>query len=1553
MEPKDSHQRNTVDPQGIQHEALVQGFTTVASPEGAPAEPKPARLPAEFAGYEIGPELGRGGMGVVFSAVETKLGRQVAIKVLLDSNFPNELQLRRFTNEANAAARLAHENIVPIYSVGEENGVRFFAMKLIRGIDLRELLASTRKSLGTQELLSKDSGSALDSTVAPRVDANTTSEHTNRQIDLSAEHYSASMQKKGHRSANVLARSVATIGLQVAEALEHAHEQGIIHRDIKPANLMLDEGSKVWVTDFGLARLRNSPSLTKTGDVIGTLRYMSPEQASGRRAFVDSRTDIYSLGVTLYELVTLCQACQGSSVAEILREVTFERPIPIRKHNRRLPRDLETIICRATERNPTDRYQTAAGLAADLRKFLNCESLKIRRISRWKYARDWLYARPKVMGAIAAAICIVFVALSGAVWAAVENAKFIQQQIEANAERTNEIDAQRYLYLSQRELPTNPGRAIILAQRSAEIKPSHEANQAILSALNELREQKTMYIGDGRPLNLQFVQRGARVDLFASTKESIRFIEYSVPNGRLDRSTELDVGGDASVIGFEGRLLLAREAKTTIGSSKNPASKEPVTKTRFSLWATKNLAELRGAFIGPAGAHAPTIGNFSPDGKLVVLPAVNRNAAVYSVADGSRSYFLGEHSDDVLACVFSDNGKFIATWARDGTAAIWTSDGVRVKELTYETSLPTSCRPFFLRGSNYFAITGPDGTKVDSVSPTTSSASYYPERNARASVASDSMLLRDSRLLKIIDARTGNVVNSVEMDRRVLEYALCGEDRFVASALGKSVSVVDIRTGEKVADLRGHDDTISSLVGHPSQEIFVSSSFDGTVRIWNVRSDADRCTYPSKVNRTKPFTGFSLDGKLALIGPVSDIQTTIQRKSALDQSGVKVPGELIAAIEDDRIVTYASGALTVWDTTSARSLASTVEFSSGVRAAVSLAEGQLLCLTKAGRIVVWFWKEERVSFMNELEEPVGAWAISIGRNRLYAGMRNGEVREYDLSAPFMHSLLDRFDAPIIDLSLDSSGAKMAIVTKRNSAVVYDTQNKVTIQEIATDDKLTSARLVSNGSRLLTYGTLHGKAIRLWDCSKGTMIAKQECDGLMNVTFQQNEGWCAVASLNSGAFIWDFERDAFQLITRRPTACLDISSDSQLTLATVRLANNSKGGGLESRQPTLMRWNVKRGATEEEHVLDSNLVSIVSVGPNVLVSSGRSSGVDVVELQSNQVVNRLRGHSASVLKAFFTESGSHIVSVGTDGTILEHDIKLNSREVLDTSRFLPRKAAISPDKRLLLLCDQSGLLQQWDLNSHDVVTEWENDLPLSHIQVGTDNFTVAAVVGSAKLRRWDLRTRMVTDYTFKSPVHHVQLSPDCKSMLVCYGKWPVIPAPSRRFAARENPDNDFDVCSIDLQNGERKMLRHPGRSVKAVFTNNGNNIAVLDTFGRVQVYTAKEFQPVVQPRSTDIVLGLLASDGGSQLLANVQGYVVGWESLTGTRTLRVPSRSSGKEATMDLDSWTVTQPACSWLLILSETGVRKIPKDPLVYAKTVAPRILEQSELDGIGVIPSR
>ncbi len=311
--------------------AFVRRYPQVAGvlPQVLPAlELLRASRPLEAAPTVLGEfrllrEIGRGGMGVVYEAEQVPLGRRVALKVLPADSAADARPLARFQVEARVMAALHHPHIVPIFAVGCDHEVHYYAMQLVAGCSLADRVRGADRDRPSP-------------------------------------------------------REAARLAMQAAEALEHAHGLGILHRDIKPGNLLVEPDGHLWVTDFGLARWQGRGDLSGSGDVPGTLRYMSPEQAAGGRV-LDPRADVYSLGATLYELLTARPAFGGNDRAELLRRIAEAEPLAPRRLDPTIPRDLETVVGKAMTKEPERRYGTARELAEDLGRFLDDRPILARR----------------------------------------------------------------------------------------------------------------------------------------------------------------------------------------------------------------------------------------------------------------------------------------------------------------------------------------------------------------------------------------------------------------------------------------------------------------------------------------------------------------------------------------------------------------------------------------------------------------------------------------------------------------------------------------------------------------------------------------------------------------------------------------------------------------------------------------------------------------------------------------------------------------------------------------------------------------------------------------------------------------------------------------------------------------------------------------------------------------------------------------------------------------------------------------------------------------------
>jgi serine/threonine protein kinase len=388
----------------------------------------PGELPGRLGDFRVVREVGRGGMGVVYEAVQESLGRRVALKVLPFHGSIEPTHRERFRREAAAAARLHHTNIVPVFGVGACGGVEYYAMQFIEGRGLDAVLDALRRLRdGAPALPEVPPGSGHDEAIVAAVARSLTGPHRDRGSATRSDRVGPSGELPARRPGAPPSaadappshwpvatgagdfRNVAAVGAQIAAALDYAHAQGVLHRDIKPSNLLLDTQGAVWVTDFGLAKSDDSDELTRTGDVVGTLRYMAPERFQGR---ADRRSEVYGVGLTLYELLTLRPAFQASHRGELIEQVRHREPPAPRTLDRRIPRDLETIVLKAVAKEPARRYATAGELAEDLRRFLDDRPIRARRITAAGRALRWC-RRNRALSALlfVATLALVAVAL--------------------------------------------------------------------------------------------------------------------------------------------------------------------------------------------------------------------------------------------------------------------------------------------------------------------------------------------------------------------------------------------------------------------------------------------------------------------------------------------------------------------------------------------------------------------------------------------------------------------------------------------------------------------------------------------------------------------------------------------------------------------------------------------------------------------------------------------------------------------------------------------------------------------------------------------------------------------------------------------------------------------------------------------------------------------------------------------------------------------------------------------------------------------------------------
>jgi serine/threonine protein kinase len=505
-----------------------------------------AGAPAQLGDFRIIREIGRGGMGIVYEAQQESLSRRVAVKVLPQSALLNPVSLQRFQRESRTAAQLHHTNVVPVFGVGEHQGYHYLVMQLIEGVGLDKILVQLVRDYGPalssspstarppKPTASKDkeggdatavvcalvlgefssiravAGSSIGlaakvlrgneprslqgerkplpaaaATVAlPNGQQETLTGSKRTPADASKP---ASASSGPPRLGPSYWRSVARIGVQVAEALHYAHQRGTLHRDIKPANLLIDLQGIVWVTDFGLAKAMEQDEVSQTGDIVGTVRYMAPERFHGE---ADARSDVYSLGLTLYELLTLRPAYEHPNPTVLMRRIAEEQPIGPRALNPAIPRDLETIVLKAVAREPAHRYPSAAALADDLGRFLEDRPILARRLNvaerLWRWSRRNRLVASLIGLAAALLVLVAVVASVGYVRTTranvlVSNALAGQSQQREKAEALSQLSLEALDDIFEQYVPNRVVGASGLAINDSDGSAGHPSVQPVLS----------------------------------------------------------------------------------------------------------------------------------------------------------------------------------------------------------------------------------------------------------------------------------------------------------------------------------------------------------------------------------------------------------------------------------------------------------------------------------------------------------------------------------------------------------------------------------------------------------------------------------------------------------------------------------------------------------------------------------------------------------------------------------------------------------------------------------------------------------------------------------------------------------------------------------------------------------------------------------------------------------------------------------------------------------------------------------------------------------------
>jgi WD40 repeat protein/predicted Ser/Thr protein kinase len=999
---------------------------------GEPKPNWPEVFPRTFGEYELLAEIARGGMGVVYRARQRTLDRVVALKMVLSGQFASRTAIERFRAEAQAAASLQHPNIVSIYEVGEAEGQPYFTMQFIEGNNLADSV----------------------------------------------------------RAGPLPARQAARYLEQIAQAIEFAHERGILHRDLKPSNVLIDAFDQLRITDFGLAKQMSGDShLTASGQTLGSPNYMAPEQASGEHSKVGVLTDVYSLGALLYHLLTGRAPFGAGTMAETLDQVLRHESVAPRTLNPAVPVDVETICLKCLDKTPSRRYPTAKAVAEDLHRYLVGEPIVARSISAAERGWRWCRRRP-AQASLVASGAMLLMAVTGASLVAAwrielaRRAQYNEREKAAHANnelgRANAHLAQTvtFLELQRAEAFFRSGDASMGLAHLAGVLRRDPSNHAAAQRIVLTLLHRNWVVPAAPPL-----QHPAQVNA-VSFSPTGQYLVTSCADGfaRLwDAHSRVEIGT---------RLKHPAQVRSACFSPDESSLATACKDGNVRIWNWRSGQPT----VTPMKHNGWVFSvAFSPDGQRVVSACDDGIARVWSARTGEFLLALAGHTQPLRQAVFSPDGRLIATAGYDGSARLWNSQtGNAFGPVLRHGLLPVLGVAF-----------SPDGSRVATSS-----------RDRTAIVWN---VATGGPLLPPLPHPDG--LNDIQFDPTGRIIATTGFDN--------TVRLWDAQSGELLSQPFRHREQVNQAAFHPDGRTLATAADDWTVRFWEVRpgqSLEESMRHGSKVN----WLEFSRDGdRLVTASDDSTAQVWDARSGLPLSAPMRHGGPVRTACfsPDGRFVATASTDFSpwIWEARTGNRLEGLFLHAARIWNASFSPEGRRLVTASADSTArIWDLDSKRpltpplqhkgAVFMARFS-PDGSQVVTVSVDH------TARVWDAINGAPITESLVHLDE--VLDAQFSPDGLRVVTASKDNTARIWDPRTGQPIGRALQHLRTVQAVAFGpDGLRVVTASLDH--TARIWDTATGEPVtpALQHDEAVLYARFSPDGQRVLTTSADRTARIWD-------------------------------------------------------------------------------------------------------------------------------------------------------------------------------------------------------------------------------------------------------------------------------------------------------------------------------------------------------------------------------------------------------------------------------------------------